>query len=270
MTRTNALLLSWSLLTGAALTGCAPAKTEPATVFSVPQGYKVEKVVGNLTYPTALTWDNTGKMYVAEAGGGLNPEQLAPSRILRVEAGKTTPVVTLSDQGVFASVVGLTFHNGAFYFTHRAQGDLTGAVSKATMDGAVTQVFKGIIDSQAEHQINDIKVGPDGRMYVAVGLAGNAGVIDASVAPWVMANPTLRPTACQDIVLTGRNFRTPDFRTKDNPDDMVMTGAYVPFGTETTPARSSKAPTNAAAPSWSSIPTTPKRPSPRMPGAFAI
>ncbi len=189
-----------------------------------------------LTFPTGLTWDDQGRMYVAEAGGGLDVDQLALSRILRVEPGKATEAINLTDKGVFASVVGLTWHNGAFYFTHRDDPGLTGAASRVTPDGRVTPLFSGIIDSQAEHQINDIRVGPDGRMYVSVGPAGNSGVVDPSIAPWVMESPTLRTTPCQDIVLTGRNFTMPNFLT-DDPNDTVLTGAYVPFGTETKPGQ---------------------------------
>ncbi len=42
--------------------------------------------------------------------------------------------------------------------------------------------------------------------------------------------------ACQDIVLTGRNFRTPDFRSASQ-NDLVDTGAFVPFATATTPGQ---------------------------------
>lgn len=44
------------------------------------------------------------------------------------------------------------------------------------------------------------------------------------------------PQSCQNIILLGKNFKTPDFRT-DDPNDSVMTGAYVAFGTETTPGQ---------------------------------
>ena len=212
-------------------------ETPPADVFTLPEGYEIEQVVGGLTYPTSLTWDDAGTLYVAEAGGGLNPEQLTPSRILRVENAQTQELVNLTDEGVFASVVGLTFSDGTFFVTHRNEGDLTGAVSSVSMDGDVTELFSGILDSQSEHQINDVRVGPDGRLYVSVGPAGNSGVIDDSVAPWVMASPNVHTTPCQDVVLTGQNFQTPDFRTMDDPDDMVLTGAFVPFGTATTPGQ---------------------------------
>jgi glucose/arabinose dehydrogenase len=217
-------------------------KNPPDNLFNefpsiqVPSGYRVEKVVDGLTFPTSLTWDGNGRMFVAEAGGGLEPKQHAPIRILRVEPGKKTVVANLSDKGVNVALVGLTWHNGWFYFTHRAS-DNTGAVSRVHIeDGRVETLIKGIIDNQAEHQINDIKVGPDGRMYVAVGMAGNAAVLGPDVAPWVKESPNVHARPCQDIVLLGKNFQTPDFRTED-PDDMTLSGAYVPFGTSTSPGQ---------------------------------
>ncbi len=229
-----------------ALSGCAfledlieklPDEAENKyPLVQLPDGYQIEKVVGGLNLPTSITWDNEGNMFVAEAGGGLEPEQKAPIRIMQVKDGQATEAVNLTGKGVNGSVVGLTWHNGAFYFTHRAN-DLTGAVSMATKAGQVQQLFSGIIDNQSEHQINDIRMGPDGRMYIAVGLAGNAGVMDMSVGPWIMASPDVQARPCQDIVLVGRNFKTPDFRTMDNPSDTVLTGAFVPFGTPTTPGQ---------------------------------
>ncbi len=205
-----------------------------AGAFDLPEGYRLEKVVGGLQLPSSLAWDDAGRMYVAEAGGGLFPEKIAPIRILEVADGQATPVIELPES-IEPSLVGLKWHDGAFYFTHRAE-DFTGAVSRATLDGDVELLFKGILDSQAEHQINDIDVGPDGRMYVSVGPAGNSGVMDPSVAPWVMKSPGVHTTPCEDIVLTGHNFESPNFLTED-PDDKVLTGAYVPFGTPTEPGQ---------------------------------
>lgn len=204
----------------------------PVDVFVLPEGFEIEKIAEGLTYPTSLTWDDEGNLYVAEAGGGLNPEQLTDSRILRIDDSTAVEVVNLTDKGVFASVVGLAWYDGAFYITHRDPEDLTGAVSRVTLEGEVTTILSGLIDSQAEHQINDIQVGPDSNMYVAVGSAGNAGVVDMSIGPWVAASPDVRPIPCEDIVLLGKNFKTPDFRTA-SVEDTVMTGAFVPFGVET-------------------------------------
>jgi hypothetical protein len=139
-------------------------------------------------------------------------------------------VVDLSGE-IEPALVSMAWHDGAFYITHRV-GNLTGAVSRVTPDGEITRLFDGIVDSQSEHQINDIRMGPDGRMYVSVGLAANAGVVGPDIAPFVMKSPELRPRPCQDVVFTGRNHLTADFRT-EAMGDSVLTGAFVPFGTET-------------------------------------
>jgi len=225
-----------------ALGRLAPARAQDTTpqagfpVIELPDGYQIEKVVDGLTFATGLTWDDDGQMYVAEAGGAFLDEG-APSRILRIENGQASEAVNLTDAiGTIASVVGLHWHDGAFYFTHRDPDDRTGAASRVTPDGEVTRLFSGIVDSQAEHQVNDIRMGPDGRMYVCSGPAGNAAVMGIDLAPFVMLSPDVHTTPAQDIVLTGRNYMTPDFRS-DDPSDLVATGAYVPFGTETKPGQ---------------------------------
>jgi glucose/arabinose dehydrogenase len=212
--------------------GLVPSPAFPA--IELAPGFAIEKIAKGLTYPTSVTWDDQGRMYVLEAGGQF-VEEPPPARILRVENGRTTEVVNLADKGVEDSAVGLTWHKGAFYVTHRA-ADRTGAVSRVTPDGTVTQILSGIIDSQAEHQVNDIRVGPDGRMYLCSGPAGNSAVVGIDNAPFINRSPDVHTTPGQDIVLTGQNFQTPDFRTED-PSDLAQTGAYVPFGTPTTPGQ---------------------------------
>ncbi len=175
-------VLSMGLSGGTPLAQGAPTRQFPTIV--VPPGFQIEKVVDGLTYPTGMTWDDQGRMYVAEAGGQFL-EEPPPPRILRIEPGQATEVVNLDGMGVADSVIGLTWHDGAFYFTHRNPADRTGAVSRVTMDGAVTPLFSGLIDSQSEHQLADIKVGPDGMMYVGTGPAANSAVVGIDIAPFV-------------------------------------------------------------------------------------
>ena len=216
-----------------ALAASAPAAAQEFPKIAVPDGFTITKVADSLQLPTSVTWDDQGRMYVGTAGGGLFPEQLAPIQIVRVDGDGSREVVVDLTGRVEPALVGLLWHEDAFYFTHRA-GDLTGAVSRVTMDGELTTLFSGIIDSQAEHQINDIRLGPDGRMYVAVGPAGNAGIVGPTVGPYIALSPDLKATPCEDITLTGRNRLYPDFRTPERGDS-VLTGAYVPFGTATEP-----------------------------------
>lgn len=229
-------LTSIMMVMALVLTSIVPmrAQAQQFPTIVLPPGFQIEKVVDGLTYATAIAWDDLGRMYVVEAGGAFL-EEPAPSRILRVEPGRVTEIANLSDLGVEDSVAGLTWFKGDFYFTHRA-ADRTGAVSRLAPDGTLTQLFSGIIDSQSEHQVNDIRVGPDGLMYVASGPAANAAVVGIDNAPFVRRSPGVRTIPCQDIVLNGVNFETPDFRTPD-PSDLVQTGAFSPFGTATTPGQ---------------------------------
>ncbi|MEJ7830894.1 MAG: hypothetical protein WKF91_22000 [Segetibacter sp.] len=197
--------------------------------------FKVEKVAEGLTFPTGIAWDSQNAMYVVEAGGGFL-EEPPPARIVKIMNGQLTEVVNLKARGVVAPVVGFTFHNGNFFISHKA-ADMTGAVSRVSLNGAtVTEILKGFLDGGSEHPLNDLRMGPDGRMYLATGPAGNAAVLGTDLAPFVSRVPSLKTTSAKELVLLGVNFKSEDFRTPALGDS-VMTGAYVPFGTETTPGQ---------------------------------
>jgi glucose/arabinose dehydrogenase len=199
---------------------------------ALPEGYRIEKVVGGLTFPTSVTWDDEGRMYVAEAGGQFL-EEPAPSRIMLVEDGEATEFLDLFQAGGTDPIGGMTWYDGDFYITHRDVDDRSGAVSRVSPDGDVTQLFSGFVDSQSEHPLSDVQPGPDGRLYIGTGPAANSAVVGIDIAAFVERSPELHTTPCEDITLVGANFETPDFRTED-PSDTARTGAYVPFGTETT------------------------------------
>ncbi len=205
-----------------------------AQAARLPEGFRMEKVVDGLTYPTSVVWDDQNRMFVLEAGGSF-VEEPAKARILLVEDGRATEFINL-DGKVGTPAVGLLWHAGSFYITHRHKDDRTGTVSRVDEDGTVTQLITGIVDSQAEHFLNDIRMGPDGMVYFCGGPAANSAVVGADLGPFISRSPNLHTTSAIDLVLTGRNFLTPDFRTED-PTDLVETGAYVPFGTATTPGQ---------------------------------
>jgi glucose/arabinose dehydrogenase len=209
------------------------SKSSNFPLIHLPEGFEIEKVVEGLTYPTSVTWDDKGTMYVAEAGGTFEDEEDAQARILRVENGKATEVINLNGK-IYPAISGMTWHNGGFYITHREM-DLSGAVSRVTLDGNITQIIGGIIDSKSDHQPNDIRVGRDGRMYVCVGIGGNSGFMDQNVMAAVKRFPDGHPTVAKDIVLTGVNVEVPNY-LEDSPE-LILTGAFVPFGTETKPGQ---------------------------------
>ncbi|MDQ3460873.1 MAG: sugar dehydrogenase [Deinococcota bacterium] len=218
-------------------------ETTPATILELPEGFTAERVADGLTFPTSVAWDDQGRMWIAEAGGGFQPEQLEPSRLLRIDNSEVVETLELSEH-LIPPVVGLTFHDGHFYITHRDMNDMTGAVSRVAMDGSVEQILTGFRDARAEHFMNGIEVGPDGRLYFGVGQAGNSGVMGPDVGPFIMLNPDLHSVPCEDLTLLGHNFMVPDFRVMDEDENgedeegpMVLTGAFVPFGEVTQPGQ---------------------------------
>ncbi len=128
------------------------------------------------------------------------------------QGGKVTEVANLTEKGLGAPVTALQWYDGAFYFTHRDGKDRTGAVSRMTLDGKITQLFNGFIDSQTDHFLNDIRMGPDGRMYFTSGVGGNCAIMGQDMTPFIEKSPQTHATSAKDIVLTGMNFLTPDFR----------------------------------------------------------
>lgn len=220
-------------------------------VVQLPAGFRIEKVVDRLTYPTSIAWDEQGRMYVVEAGGQFL-EEPPPPRILRIENGRAVEVVNLESKGVADSVGGMTYHQGSFLITHREPSDRSGAVSRVGMDGTVTRLITGIVDSQSEHQVNGIRVGPDGRVYFASGPAANSGVVGIDIAPFVQRSPMLHTTPCVDYILAGINFQTPDFRTTD-PSDLALTEALFRSEPQPLPDREFKEITGAAEQSSHSI-----------------
>lgn len=75
------------LASGGSASGSGRAQAQKFPVVKLPPGLQIEKVAGGLTYPTAIAWDDDGRMYVAEAGGQFL-EEPPPARILRVENGR--------------------------------------------------------------------------------------------------------------------------------------------------------------------------------------
>lgn len=128
------------------------------------------------------------------------------SKEIRVEANGTTREVVNLDGKIYPAISGMTYHKGAFYFTHREK-DLHVPVSRVILEGELTQILGGIIDSKSDHQPNDICMGNDGKMYVCVGIAGNSGFMDENMISFVLKQRDGHPTVAKDIVLKGVNIQ---------------------------------------------------------------
>ena len=194
--------------------------------IALPDGYQIEVVATGLTFPTGVTFDDKGAPYVVESGYSYGEVWETP-RLLRVDQGKLT---TVAEGGKNGPWTGVTRHDGSFYV---AEGGVLegGRILRISDDGKVTPLVQGL-PTRGDHHTNGPVVSPDGWLYFGTGTATNSAIVgeDNLKFGWLTRFPEFRDTPCQDVTLTGENYRSKDL-LKGNGE--VSTGAFVPFGTRT-------------------------------------
>lgn len=193
---------------------------------ALPDGYRIEAVATGLTFPTGVAFDGKGVPHVVEAGYSYGEEWEVP-RLLRVENGEVTAVARGEKNGPWT---GAAWHEGAFYVAEG--GELEGGrILRISGDGTV-KAIAGEFPTRGDHHTNGPVVGPDGWLYFGLGTATNSGVVgeDNLKFGWLKRYPDFHDVPCQDVTLTGENYRTSDFLKGAGE---VSTGAFVPFGTST-------------------------------------
>jgi glucose/arabinose dehydrogenase len=109
-----------------------------------------------------------------------------------------------------------------------------GRLLRIDAGGGVTVMVDGL-PADGDHQTNGLAASADGWIYFGVGTATNAGVVgeDSADFGWLKKHPQFHDVPGATIRLTGESFETPNPLT-DDPDDRVLTGAFLPFGTPAT------------------------------------
>jgi glucose/arabinose dehydrogenase len=207
-----------------------PRQVDPSDV-ALMEGHAIEVVATGLTFPAGIAFDDEGRVYVTEAGYSYGDVRLTP-RLLRIEPDGSTAEIARGDNPPWN---GVDYHDGAFYI---AGGHLDpGQVLRVTMDGRVETLVDDL-PSLGDHHTNGPVVGPDGWIYFGQGTATNSGAVgtDNFDFGWPRRYPEFHDVPCEDVVLAGKNYTTPNPLT-DDPDDRVVTGAYVPFGVRTEPGQ---------------------------------
>jgi glucose/arabinose dehydrogenase len=201
-----------------------PRQVDPSDV-ALMEGYTIEAVARNLTFPSAIAFDDRGRVYVTEAGYSYGDYRGTP-RLLRIEPGGS---ITEIARGENPPWNGVDYLDGAFYV---AGGHLRpGQVLRITPDGQTRTLVDGL-PGLGDHFPNGPVKGPDGWLYFGVGTATNSGVVgmDNFMFGWPHRYPDFHDIPCEDVVLAGKNHTTPNPLTPD-PDDRAVTGTFVPFGT---------------------------------------
>jgi hypothetical protein len=198
-------------------------------------GYKIQSVISGLTFPSAVAFDDSGELYVVEAGYSYGEVWEQPKLLRIEEGGKTTVIATGTKNGPWT---GITWHNEAFYIAEGGEME-GGRILKVTKDGQITPLISNL-PSVGDHHTNGPVV-MDDYVYFGQGVATNSGVVGKDNADfgWLLRKKDFHDIPCQDIVLTGQNYTSPNVLT-DDPNDEISTGAYVAFGTSTTTGQTIK------------------------------
>ncbi len=204
-------------------------EVKASATVQAPEGFRAVLVAEGLNYPSSLTWDQEGQLYVLESGTVPIPT-LSP-KILRARAGRLEEV-SLTGGFPGAEAVGLVFHEGWLYFSHEEKEGTWGVSRVLPAGGAVEPVVRGI-PSRGDHWINYLVFDGAGTLWFGVGSATNSGLVsshDPVNGKWIKKRPDAHDIACRDLTLSGRTFDEED-ALASGKGARATTGAYQPYRT---------------------------------------
>jgi glucose/arabinose dehydrogenase len=204
-----------------------PKVPSPATTaVEVPEGFRAEVVMSDLTYPTSIEFDDTGAMFVAEAGYSYGDSSVKP-RILQISGDGRVKVIA-QEPVLSGPINDLLWHDGRMYVSHR------GKISILEPDGSVVDLITGL-PSKGDHHNNQLTVGPDGKIYFGQGTATNSGVVgpDNFKMGWLEDHPDFHDIPAQNLRLVDRIFESANpLRTTDEISRTLAFHAFGKAGTE--------------------------------------
>lgn len=125
----------------------APVVPPPlASAAKVPDGFRVEVLVSDLTYPSSIEADDRGNLFVAETGYSYGDDRATP-RILRVTP--SGEITSFASQGLNGPINDLLWHEGRLYVSHR------GKISAVESEGRVRDLITGL-PSEGDHHNNQM------------------------------------------------------------------------------------------------------------------
>ncbi|TAJ98337.1 MAG: glucose dehydrogenase, partial [Candidatus Manganitrophaceae bacterium] len=176
-----------------------PRKISPSNI-ALPNGYRIEPVATELTFPTGVTFDADGRIYVVESGYSYGEVWTTP-RLLRIDPGGGLTVIASGEKN--GPWNGAVYHQGAFYVAEGGEL-LGGRILKITPDGTITPLVENL-PSMGDHHTNGPAVGPDGSIYFGQGTYTNSGVVgeDNWKFGWLARHPEAADIPCRDVTVQG-------------------------------------------------------------------
>ncbi|HKP94211.1 MAG TPA: glucose dehydrogenase [Fibrobacteria bacterium] len=219
-----------------------PGRAPDPESIALPAGYRIEVAASGLTFPTAVVFDDAGGTYVLEGGYANGGGRDLPRLIKVLRKNVFVPIATGDSNGPWTGAAYAPSRDGApgrGAFLVTEGGNLRGGrILRIGMDGGLQALAEGL-PSLGDHQTNAPVLGPDGMIYFGQGTVTNSGVVgpDNFKTGWLPFHRTLHDTPCQDIILSGVNYRSADPFQSGKQKDTVETGAFSPFGAPTLPGQ---------------------------------
>ena len=186
------------------------------------------------SFPTSLTFDETGTAYIAEAGlpfGGAQPG----GRVWKLEQDGQRSLLA---QNLRQPVNGLTSYQGSLYLSEGGHPAAPGRISRLDLlDGRQT-VLLDKLPGPGNYHTNMVAFGPDGKLYFSQGAMTNTGYVglDAYELGWLRLLPHAHDLPGYEIELAGVNLESANPLSQEE-GARTRTGACVPFGTLTEPGQ---------------------------------
>lgn len=194
----------------------------PNDIYVAP-GFRIKPLVIGLTFPTTLTFDNRGYLYIAEAGYSYGPAvSNGMGRILRLNLDGQVEEIARNFR---APLTGLTWYDGWFY---AAEGAYPGRIVRYSPRTHVREVLVDNLLTGGDHMTGDVVFGADNKMYFGVGTATNSGVVGLDNLSWLPVRPKFHDTPCREIILRGIDFETVNIFSPYKPE-LAITSAFKPF-----------------------------------------
>lgn len=206
-----------------------PRRINPEDI-SLPAGYQIEVVTTGLTFPTGVTVDQKGHLYVIEAGYAYGEVWTTP-RLLRIESEGGHAILAEGEQN--GPWTGVDFHEGSFYVAEGGER-AGGRILRITQEGHIFPLIEDL-PGMGDHHTNG-PIHRNGWLYWGQGTATNSGIVGSDNADfgWLARYPEFHDIPCQDVTLTGENF------SSSHPlhhQEQALTGAFSPFGRATIPGQ---------------------------------
>ncbi|HEX6206906.1 MAG TPA: kelch repeat-containing protein, partial [Actinomycetota bacterium] len=145
---------------------------------TTPEGFSFDKSSFPVPNPTSMVWGPDGRLYVTELFGKIHAvtldanQQVVSDEVITTLGSRLTLGITVDPDSTASNVV--------LWVSHSSPSVNNGEVNSSTVTRlsgsgftAREDVITGLPRAKANHAINSIHFGPDGRLYMAHG--GNTG-----------------------------------------------------------------------------------------------